>query len=451
MTLLIFGASGDMAARLLLPALGQLLTREPDRRIRIVGVGSDDGDAAWWQDRIRTSFTTVDAAAALAAVVETRYETRDVTDVAALRDLLASVSTPLAIYFALPPAVTAKSCAALTTIGVPEGTLLVLEKPFGTNEAGAHELNQTLAALVPENQIFRVDHFLGNTMLLNLAGVRFANRILEPLWSAEHIESVAVIYDESLGLEGRARYYDGAGALVDMLQSHLLQVLAFLAMEPPATLREVDLRAATGAVLRATRVWADDPVHFSRRGRYTAGVVDGRALPSYVDEPGVDPARNTETAAEATFEVQTSRWAGVPFTLRSGKALGDPVHEIVVRFKPVNHLPEGLRGDPAGAVLRYQLKDDTFTIELNVSSLEDPFVLQRATLSTDLGAGFLKAYTEVLAGILDADPTLAVRGDAAERCWAIVQPILDAWAGGDVPLQEYAAGSRLPEGWTVLR
>lgn len=451
MTLLVFGASGDMASRLLLPALGQLLTREPDRRIRIIGVGSDEGDEAWWQERIHTSFATVDAEGALSAVVETRYERRDVTDAEALRDLFASVATPLAIYFALPPAVTAASCGAMTGIGVPEGTLLVLEKPFGTNEASAHALNQTLAALVPENQIFRVDHFLGNTMLLNLAGVRFANRILEPLWSAEHVESVAIIYDESLGLEGRARYYDKAGALVDMLQSHLLQVLAFVAMEPPATLEEVDLRDATGAVLRATRVWDDDPIRYSRHGRYAAGNIEGRALPAYVDEAGVDPTRNTETAAEATFEVRTSRWAGVPFTLRSGKALGDPVHEIVVRFKPVNHLPTGLKGDPKGAVLRYSLKEDTFSIELNVSSLDDPFVLERATLSTDLGAGALKAYTEVLAGILDADPTLSVRADAAERCWAIIQPILDAWGAGEVPLQEYPAGSVLPEGWTLLR
>ena len=328
--------------------------------------------------------------------------------------------------------------------------MLALEKPFGTDEASARALNERLEALVPETQVFRVDHFLGKSTTLNLLGARFANRLLQPLWSADSIESVGIVYDEKLGLEGRAGYYDGAGALVDMIQSHLLQVLAVVAMEQPATIGEADFREATSAVLRATRVWDDDPTTSSWRARYTAGSVDGSDKPSYVDEPDVDPQRGTETLAQATFEVRNARWAGVPFTLRSGKAIGDPAREIVVRFRAVRHVPEGLRGSAEGAVLRLSLGPDRVSLELNLNGADDPLVLERVTLSADLGAGQLLAYAEVLSGILDADPMLSVRGDAAEQCWRIVQPILDAWRADEVPLEEYAAGSTGPPHWPYV-
>src|SRR5690606_24085533 len=208
--------------------------------------------------------------------------------------------------------------------------------------------------------IFRVDHFLGRSTLLNVLGVRFANRLIEPVWSADHVQSVLVRYDEALALEGRARYYDQAGAMIDMIQSHLLQVLAILAMEQPHDLDEQDLRDAMTAALRATRIWDDNPVRFSRRGRYTAGRIgsgdDARDVPSYVAEDGVDPERGTETLAELTCEVHTARWAGVPFTLRSGKAMKERRAEIVVTFRPVRHIPDGLTGRPAdGGVLRFVL------------------------------------------------------------------------------------------------
>ena len=330
---------------------------------------------------------------------------------------------------------------------LPEGTILALEKPFGTDADSAHALNRTLEQLVPENQIFRVDHFLGRSTLLNLLGVRFANRVIEPVWNAEHVESVLVRFDEALGLEGRAGYYDKAGAMIDMIQSHLLQVLAFLAMTAPASLDERDLRDATGAALRATHVWNDDPATASRRARYTAGSIGDRTFPSYVDEPGVDPSRHTETLAEVTFAVDTARWSGVPFTLRSGKAIGEPVREIVVQFRPVRHVPTGLTGDASGSVMRFSLGPDVLSLELNVNGADDPFELERIGLTADLGAGALRAYGEVLSSILDGDAALAVRGDAAEQCWRIVQPVIDAWRADDVPLDEYPAGASNPTGW----
>ncbi|MDX2377952.1 glucose-6-phosphate dehydrogenase [Microbacterium sp. LRZ72] len=446
-TLLILGASGDLTSRLLLPALGQLLTREPQRRVHLQGAGREEWDDERWREVVRTSFAEGGADAANEVIASTSYRQADITKPADLRALIEGARGRLALYFAVPPAVAASACDALTHVPLPAGTVLALEKPFGVDEASALRLNQTLERLVPEHQIFRVDHFLGRSTVLNLLGVRFANRVLEPVWSAEHVESVMIRFDESLGLEGRAGYYDRAGALTDMIQSHLLQVLAFVAMEPPATLDEVDLRDATTAALRATALWDDAPRTASRRARYTAGTIDGRTLPSYVDEQGVDPGRGTETLAEMTCEVRTARWAGVPFTLRSGKALAEPDAEIVIRFRPVRHLPEGFTGAADGSVLRFSLGPDRMSLELNVNGAEDPFSLERTRLHAELGEGALRAYGEVLSGILDGDATLSVRGDAAVQCWRIVQPVLAAWQAGNVPLEEYPAGSTGPASW----
>ncbi|MCS0499285.1 glucose-6-phosphate dehydrogenase [Protaetiibacter mangrovi] len=447
-TLAIIGASGDLAARLLLPALGELLRDEPGRRVRLVGAGSSGMDDAHWRSRVEDAFGSADARDALDRVELGGYLEVDATTADGLREIMgAAEGGSLVLYFAVPPQVTGAACAALSPDDLPDGVVFALEKPFGTDRASAEHLDEVLHGLLPETSIFRVDHFLGRSTVLNVIGARVANRLFEPIWSAEDVESVEIRFDESLGLEGRAGYYDHAGALVDMIQSHLLQVLAIVAMEPPATLGEVDLRDATAAVLRATRIRHDDPVRHSRRARYTAGSIDGRQLPSYVDEDGVDPANRTETLAELVCEVRTARWVGVPFTLRSGKALADPATEIVVRLRPVRHLPAGMTGDPAGAVLRFSLGPDRLSVAINVNGGEDPFELHRAELEAELGLGAQRAYAEVLGAILDGDPALTVRGDAAEECWRIVEPALDAWRHGKVPLDEYPAGSRGPSDW----
>ncbi|WP_308492104.1 glucose-6-phosphate dehydrogenase [Microbacterium terrisoli] len=449
-TLLILGASGDLTSRLLLPAIGQLLEREPDRHLMLKGAGSDAWSERRWKEAVRTAFASAEAEDQVERVSDTTYTKADVTDAAALTGLLDGITGSLVIYFALPPAVTAAACGVLKDLTLPEDTVLALEKPFGGDEEGARELNATLLKIVPEHRIFRVDHFLGRSTLLNILGVRFANRLIEPVWSADHVQSVLVRYDESLALEGRARYYDKAGAMIDMIQSHLLQVLAILAMEEPVDLDEIDLRDAKSAALRATHIWDDNAVRSSRRARYTAGTIDGRELPSYVDEEGVDPSRQTETLAEIVCEVRTSRWAGVPFTLRSGKALRDKTAEIVVAFKPVRHIPDGLTGAPAdGGLLRLSLSPDRIELELNVNGGDDPFALRREKLSTRIGRSTLQAYTEVLSQLLDGDVALSVRGDAAEECWRIIQPVRDAWARGEVHLEDYPAGSLGPAEWAT--
>jgi glucose-6-phosphate 1-dehydrogenase len=449
-TLLLLGASGDLSGRLLLPALGQLLDAEEERRgLVLVGAGAEDWDDATWKKRVTDSFASAKVSAETLETVlaATSYRRTDVTSADEMRELIGHCSAPPALYFALPPAVTVRSCTALRDVALPEGTALVLEKPFGTDQASAAALNQLLAQLVPEEQVHRVDHFLGRSTVLNLLGLRFANRVFEPVWNAQHVERVDIVFDEELTLENRARYYDSAGALMDMIQSHLLQVLALVAMDPPARADALELRDAKATVLRACRLWGDDPTAAGRRARYTSGTMGGREVPNYVDEPGVDPSRDTETLAELTVEIDNWRWAGVPFRLRSGKALSERRKEVVVTFKPVSHLPEGLIGDPEPARLRISMGPDLLAMDLNINGPGDPLALDRVELSAEFAAGRLPAYGEVLAGVLDGDPLLSVRGDTAEQCWRIVDPVLQAWRAGSVPIEEYPVGSAGPSGW----
>ncbi|GEO96418.1 glucose-6-phosphate dehydrogenase [Kocuria turfanensis] len=449
-TLIILGGTGDLASRLLLPGLGRLLTEQPDRRIRLIGSGRQDRDDEQWTDTVRGSFDTVGATGPAVdhALADARYLSADVSAPEDLEQLLGAATGIPALYFALPPAVTAKAVDALQEVELPEGTVLAMEKPFGTNRQNAAELNAMLAELVPQEQVFRVDHFLGTSTVLNVLGLRFTNRLFEPLWNRDHISRVDVVYDEELGLEGRAGYYDGTGAMVDMLQSHLLQAMALVTMEPPATVEATELQAAKSQAVRSVRLWAGDPARASRRARYTAGTVGGQDLPDYVDEEGVDPELGTETLAEVTVEADTWRWAGVPFTLRSGKAIGDPRQEIVVTFRQTPRVPDGLRGAEDPTVLRIGLGSPTIALGLNINGPGDPLTIDRAELATDFGEGRLNPYGEVLQSILDRDPTLSVRSDAVEHAWALIDQIRDAWQAGRVPLEEYPAGSPGPD-WSA--
>jgi glucose-6-phosphate 1-dehydrogenase len=449
-TLLVLGADGDLARRLLLPGLASLLGSDwaPRRRLLLLGAGLGELDERAWQQRLADAFGSVDARGRRVdeAARHSRYRTCDVTSVEELRTLVGECDGTPAIYFALPPAVTARACQALRLLELPEGTVLAMEKPFGTGLEDARGLNELVASLVPEQQVFRIDHFLGRSDVLNILGVRFANRLLEPVWSSQHVESIEIVYDESLGLEGRAGYYDKAGALVDMVQSHLLQVMALLMMDPVARIDERDVRSAKAQVLRATRL-RGGPRTASRRARYTAGTLDGRRLPAYTREEGVDVARRTETLAEVTLEVDSWRWAGVPVTLRSGKALGRPRKEAVVTLKPTPHLPDGLRGHDTRDALTVGFKPARLAVHLDVSGPGDPFDLESAEPETALPDGDLPAYGEVLAGLLEGDPLLAVRGDNAEECWRIIEPVLEAWRADEVAMDTYAAGSDGPRSW----
>ncbi|MFX0539859.1 glucose-6-phosphate dehydrogenase [Ornithinimicrobium sp. Y1847] len=447
-TLLILGASGDLTRRLLLPGLGTLLREEPDRKVHVVGADRVELSQEDWVKRVRDALTEaeLDEARIDRLVSDTTYRQTDALDQEQLSDLLDCCGRSLVIYFALPPSVTVKVCALLEKIHVPRGTRLALEKPFGNDLESARELNAQLLRVVPEEDIFRIDHFLGVNTILNLVGIRFANRLLQPIWSHEHIDKVEIWYDEDLALEGRAGYYDHAGALLDMLQSHLLEILAFFAMEAPATMHEKEVRSLKAQALRATHAWGHDPAAASRRARYTAGEINGRQIPDYVAEDGVDPERATETLAQLTVQLDNARWAGVPFTLRSGKAIGTARKEIVVTFKEPAHVPSGFTQNPAPDRLVLEIKPGAVTLDLSMNAEGDPFELEQKELTAELGKARMLPYGEVLGAILDGNPLMTIRGDEAEELWRIVEPVLAAWKADEVALEEYAAGSEGPEG-----
>ena len=244
---------------------------------------------------------------------------------------------------------------ALSRASLPQGSRVVIEKPFGEDLASAQALNRLLHQSFPENAVFRIDHFLHLQTVQNVLGLRFANRIVEQLWNRDHVERVEIVWDESLTLEGRASYYDRVGALKDMIQNHLLQLLCLVGMEAPLTLDERTLRDRKIDVLRAIRRLSPQEVEqYTVRARYSAGRIGECQVPNYADEEGIDPARGTETFAQVTLWIDNWRWAGVPFVLRSGKALGRERREIAVHFRPVPHLAFEAN-DPPPNVLRLLL------------------------------------------------------------------------------------------------
>jgi glucose-6-phosphate 1-dehydrogenase len=300
-TLLILGASGDLAGRLLLPGQGALLAGGGGKDLLLVGSARHGWDDDRWRKRVADSFAAVGARGRQvdAIVKGTRYLEADVTVEGDLRRLLDARQGRLVVLFALPPPVTVTACRVLCGIGLPEGTRLVLEKPFGTAAASAAALNDLLARLVPEDQVFRVDHYLGMATVLNILGLRFANRMLESVLNAGHVKRVDIVFDESLALEGRAGYYDRAGALVDMIQSHSLQVLALLTMEAPSPWR---LGTST-----TPRHWSCGPPGCGRTTRRPGA--GGRGTPRARSTGGGCQPMRTRTASTPTATPRRSpRW-----------------------------------------------------------------------------------------------------------------------------------------------
>jgi glucose-6-phosphate 1-dehydrogenase len=447
-TLVVLGGSGDLTGRLLLPGLAELAAGgTDDGDVEVLAVSQqewgDDEYRDWARARLAEHAGHVPEEVRDRVVARLGHVRGDVTDAGDLGTVLSRASGAPLVYLALPNTVFLATLEALTQVELPDGTAIAVEKPFGRDEADARELNAVLHRLVPEDRVFRSDHFLAMQTVLNVLGLRFANRLFEPIWNSGHIDRVEIVFDETLALEGRAGYYDTAGALRDMLQNHLLQQLALVAMEPPRSIDGASLGARKADVLRAVQ----SPVDMARdtvRGRYTAGTVAGRDLPDYAGEEGVDPARETETYAEYTVTIDNWRWAGVPFRLRTGKALGSDRQEIAIWFKPVPHLAFG-SGEPVEPdVLRLQFDPDHVRLELNLNGADDPLELERRALDIGLPPAPLSAYGLLLKEMLGGERTLSISDVEAEESWRIVEPVLAAWAAGEVPLQEYPAGSDGP-------
>jgi len=446
--LVIFGATGDLSARYLLPGLVALRDQgHLGDGFRVIGVSredrSDDQFRDWVAEQLDRYAAGYPAEARQFVVGRSSYRKADVTDPAAVAPVIAG-GGPVAAYLALPPSIFGAAVTALHRADLPPGSTIVLEKPFGEDLAQAEQLNSLLAGVIDEESIFRVDHFLAMTTVQNLLGTRLANRIIEPIWNSAHIAEIEIIWDETLALEGRAGYYDGVGALKDMLQNHLLQLLCLVAMEPPVSLDARDLRDRKVDVLRSIRALDDTQVRQrTRRARYSAGTIYGRAIPAYVDEDGVDPDHATETYAEIELQIDNWRWADTLFRMRTGKALGNNRMEVAVHFRPVPHLPAGFDGDVAPNVLRFELDPEGVIIELTgIGSQVRSFAPMK--LAAELDQPALPAYGRLLLDVFQRNATLSIRGDEAEESWRVMEPVITAWAQDRVPLEEYPAGSDGP-------
>ena len=448
--LVIFGGTGDLTGRFLLPGLAQLhVAGHIDDSFHLMCASrhewSDEELREWARAQLDRHAPDAPIPSRQAVVAAAHYRRGDAADAA---DVAAVVegTDPVAVYLALPPAVFPAAIRALGRVTLPPGSMIVLEKPFGEDLESAVELNRLLAEVVPERSVFRVDHFLAMTTVQNVLGSRLANRVLEPIWNSSHIAEIDIVWNETVALEGRAGYYDGVGALKDMLQNHLLQLLCLVAMEPPVTLGERDLRDRKLDVLRSVRTLTeDDVVRRTRRARYSAGRIGGRAVPAYVDEEGVNLNLRTETYAQVDLELESWRWSGTRFRLRSGKAFGADHKEVVVRFRPVPHLPFGGGENVEPNVLRFALEPEGLSLDMSGVGGEAG-ILMPMTLTARMAAPDLPAYGHLLLEVLNEDTALSIRGDEAEEAWRVLTPVLQSWHVDHVPLEEYPAGSKdLPE------
>ena len=413
--LVLFGATGDLAGRFLLPALASLRAagRLPDG-FQVVAVGRRElGDLP---------------EARQAALRSLAYRQADVADPDAVAAAIGGPDRPVAVYLALPPRAFPDAVRALAAIELAPGSRVALENPFGEDLESAVGLNRLLEDVwgeAAEQRVFRVDHVLGMATVQNLLAMRLANPNVEAVWSGAHIDQVEILWEETLALEGRAGYYDHTGALKDVLQTHMLQVLSLLAMEPPVRPGERELHDRKLEVLRSVR-----PVDIgrTRRARYSAGPL----APAYADEAGVDPRRGTETYAAVELELDCERWAGTRFLLRAGKALSRRRKMVVVRFRGTagNELRIGLDGP------------EDIALQLRGGTPSEPAPL---TLSAPPPASELPAYGHVLLDVLTGGSELSVSGDEAEQAWRVVTPVLEAWSAAAVPLGEYPAGSPGPD------
>jgi glucose-6-phosphate 1-dehydrogenase len=331
---------------------------------------------------------------------------------------------------------------------------VVVEKPFGHDLASARELQDLVTTVFPERDVFRIDHYLGKESVQNIIAFRFANGIFEPVWNHHFVDHVQVTVSESLGIEHRGNFYETAGAIRDIFQNHELQVLALVAMEPPASFEPEDVRNEKAKVLKALRRLEGETVDAHVvRGQYGPGWIDGREVPGYRQEPDVHPDSVVETYVAAELRVDNWRWAGTPFYVRTGKRLPKRATEVVVQFKSAPHLPFGEAAqdglEPNALVLRIQ-PDEGITLRIGAKvpgpSMEVRSVSMDFSYGTSFSDDLPDAYERLLLDVMLGDPTLFPRWDEVEQAWQAVQPILDRWTEAPAPeLPSYEAGSWGPK------
>jgi glucose-6-phosphate 1-dehydrogenase len=454
-TLVVLGASGDLAARLLFPALVSLEARERLEDLKVIGYARQEWNNDQFHENLRAAFdmhaSDVNEKVVDKFIDRIEFHGGDLS-VKSLRGLAGSLDGPAIFYLALPPGVFADAAETIAKAGLADESngyrRLVIEKPFGTDLQTALALNEQLHGHWREDQIFRIDHFLGKETVQNMLVFRFANRFIEPVLNSAHVDEIQITVAEPLGVEGRSRYYDGIGALRDMVQNHLIQMMTFATMEPPALWDAEMLRDHKVEVLKSVR--HVDPEVDAVRGQYTAGLVEGEPRIGYRAEPGVDPTSHTDTFAAVRLFVDTWRWEGVPVLLRSGKRLAAKAHEVAFRFREpptrlFRHTPLE-HAEPNWLVFRMSPSECT---ELVVRTKQPGLELEaRESVLRAEYAGAddreASAYESLLLDVLEGDHTPFLRFDEVEWSWRIVDPILTAWQHGTP--EDYVAGSDGPAG-----
>jgi len=470
-TLVIFGATGDLARRKLLPALYNLAHEGAlPERFHLIGVArkekAHEDYRAECEEAIRQfSRRKPDDDVLSALLANVKYVPGTFDDASAygalgdqLQEFDEDHGEPLnrAFYLSTAPEFFPVIIDRLGTGGLAHHehakVRLIIEKPFGTSLQEARELNREVLGIFDETQVFRIDHYLGKETVQNMMAFRFANGMFEPLWNRNYIESIQITAAEDIGIGSRAGYYDHAGALRDLIQNHMLQLLCHVAMEPPVSFTAEEVRNEKVKVLQAVPHPTPAQVpNISVHAQYTAGHAGGEDVPGYLEEDGVAPDSTTETYAALRLEVDNWRWAGVPFYLRTGKRLARKVTEIAVTLKPVPHLAfsqEGSLGvQPNQLVLTLQ-PNEGVSLRLGAKIPGTRMVIRPVNMEFLYGTAFLsqspEAYERLITDAMRGDATLFTRNDEVEAQWLICDPILKEWEHSSDPLPTYEAGSQGP-------
>jgi glucose-6-phosphate 1-dehydrogenase len=464
--LVIVGGTGDLARRKLLPALfHRFCDGQMPAGSRIVGGARDRLTTDAYRELVRGAIAAHSAErAATAAIVDAflgsisfqRLDAGNADTWRSLANVLESRADVIRVfYLAIPPAMFSATCMQLRAASLNgERARVVVEKPIGHDLASAHIINAVLAETFSEPQTFRIDHYLGKETVQNLIALRFGNALFEPLWNAAHVDHVQITVAEQAGVAGRHGYYDGAGAMRDMIQNHILQLLCFLAMEPPQSMDADAVRNEKLKVLRSLKPLSKEAaLQATVRGQYREGRCGEEAVAAYVDEAGL-AASNTETFIAVRADIANWRWAGVPFYLRSGKRMAQRVSEIVVAFRRIPHSLFGVSPAPNKLIIRLQ-PDEGVRLALMVKE-PGPGGLRLRETSLDMsfaetfGGRNPDAYERLLMDVVRGNQTLFMRRDEVEVAWGWVDPIVAAWQEASAAPKPYAAGSWGPSAAVAL-